>query len=77
MIVATCFTANAANNPDQNIVKATGRYCDADLNQHRQTSLFPDVKTAAMLDSITCHSDTGYINDYDFGGKDEAKGDSK
>ena len=73
------FAASAANYNHQHVsnvsAKATNSgYCDAEANKHRRTSLFPNVKTTAKLDTITCRSDTGYAHDYDFGGKDLTKG---
>ena len=56
------------------VVKTATSYCNKELNAHTRTSLFPNVKTNAKLDTITCHSDTGYDNDHDFGGKDLTKG---
>lgn len=77
LIATACLTANAADNQPRHIVKATSGYCDATVNQHRRTSLFPNVKTTAKLDTITCHADTGYDNDHDYGGKDMTKGDAQ
>ena len=67
----------AGTNHNINVVKATTTYCNNQLNEHRRTSLFPNVKTSAKLDTITCHADTGYDNDHDFGGKDLTKGDAQ
>lgn len=72
------FTANAAGTYSNiNVAKETTAYCNKDLNEHRRNSLFPNVSTSAKLDTITCHSDTSYDNDYDFGGKDTTKGDTQ
>ena len=74
------FAASAANYNHQHVsnvsAKATtnSSHCDAEANKHRRTSLFPNVKTTAKLDTITCRSDTGYAHDYDFGGRDMTKG---
>lgn len=75
---ASLAATAADTSKSVHVVKATtssAQYCNKELNARIRTSLFPNVKTSAKLDTITCHSDTGYDNDHDFGGKDLTKGE--
>jgi len=74
---ASLAATAAGTQKGVHVVKASTSYCNKNVNAHTRTSLFPNVKTKAKLDTITCHSDTGYDNDHDFGGKDLTKGDAQ
>lgn len=77
VMVGSGTFANAAQKQKLlNANKSHVSYCDKELNKHRRMSLF-QTNSEVKLDTISCHSDTGYDNDHDFGGKDLTKGDAK